>query len=277
MTIAEAQNFYEQDEKKYQVNSNDDFVYWLKSKIIRGYSNFIEIDGLQELIDNIVNWYEIKYPERELEALDGIRNIRFKDIKKLSDEMDTEQLLFRLPGKQVSLLDCGYRARGWGQRSVYKDGKEIGCKFSIFMQIKKKNVENEWEAPDFLLIADHMTGEVTSCLELEDYINIEENMNLEEILSSLSQNCSDKLDFIELKECIYNHNCDIELRNKILQLVALKLLYSKNTIPERGYERAKRFINEFNEYFGISLSTSEIDEIINRNYKNDRVLSKKRQ
>lgn len=67
-----------------------------------------------------------------------------------------------------------------------------------------------------------------------------------------------------MEKCIYDHNCDIELRERLLQLVALKLLYSKNTIPERGYERAKRFINEFNKKLGLTLSMKEIDEIIQK-------------
>lgn len=60
----------------------------------------------------------------------------------------------------------------------------------------------------------------------------------------------------------------MELRHRILQSVALKLLYSRNTIPERGYERAKRFINEFNKKLGLELSTEQIDEIIHRDYTN---------
>ena len=60
----------------------------------------------------------------------------------------------------------------------------------------------------------------------------------------------------------------MELRHRILQLVALKLLYSRNTIPERGYERAKRFINEFNKKLGLTLSAEQIDEIIHRDYTN---------
>ena len=62
----------------------------------------------------------------------------------------------------------------------------------------------------------------------------------------------------------------MELRHRILQLVALKLLYSRNTIPERGYERAKRFINEFNKKLGLTLSTEQIDEIIHRDYTNNK-------
>lgn len=67
---------------------------------------------------------------------------------------------------------------------------------------------------------------------------------------------------------MYDHNCDVELRNKVLQLVALKLLYSRRTIPERGYERAKRFINEFNKKMNLNISTEEIDNVISKDYTN---------
>ena len=58
--------------------------------------------------------------------------------------------------------------------------------------------------------------------------------------------------------------------------MALKLLYSETTIPERGYKRAKRFIDEFNKELNINLSTKEIDEIINRDYskKIEKIYSK---
>ena len=85
-------------------------------------------------------------------------------------------------------------------------------------------------------------------------------------LFSNSLNYSNDLDFTALEECIYNHNCDTELRNKILQLAALKLLYSRNTTPERGYERAKRLINEFNKKLKLHLTTDEIDELISGEY-----------
>ena len=113
-----------------------------------------------------------------------------------------------------------------------------------------------------------MTGEVSNNYELEEYLDSEENLNLDELLSIFKEKYTDELDFTELKESVYDHNCDMELRHRILQLVALKLLYSRNTIPERGYERSKRFINEFNKKLGLALSTEQIDEIIHRDYTN---------
>lgn len=272
MTIAQAERFYKQDIEDYEIEKNKDFLSWLKTLIRGGYHCFIKIEELQELIDNIVNWYEIKYPEKELEYFEGIRDMYFQDIRRISDVMDIRQLLFRLPHNQLCLMKCGYRAKGWGQYPIYENGKEIDLKVQIFMKINKKNKEecNPWhgETTYFLLHADYMTGEVLKDYNLEDYIDNEENISLDELLSVFNEKYSNELDFIELKESVYDHNCDMELRHRILQLVALKLLYSKNTIPERGYERAKRFINEFNKKLNLTLSTEEIDEVFNRDYTN---------
>lgn len=198
--------------------------------------------------------------------------MNFQDIRRISDVMDIRQLLFRLPHNQLCLMECGYRAKGWGQHPIYENGKKIGWKVQIFMSINRKNEEKSdlWlgKAPYFLLHADHMTGEVSKDYELEEYIDNDENINLDELLSIFNKKYIDELDFTELKESVYDHNCDMELRHRILQLVALKLLYSRNTIPERGYERAKRFINEFNKKLGLALSTEQVDEIIHRDYTN---------
>lgn len=198
--------------------------------------------------------------------------MNFQDIRRISDVMDIRQLLFRLSHNQLCLMECGYRAKGWRQHPIYENGKEVGWKAQIIININRKNEEEcnlrLGKASYFLLFADYMTGEVSKDYELEEYIDNEENISLDELLSIFNEKYNDKLNFTELKESVYDHNCDMELRHIILQLVALKLLYSRNTIPERGYERAKRFINEFNKKLGFTLSTEEIDEIIYRNYTN---------
>lgn len=272
MTVAQAERFYGQDTKEYEIEKNKDFLTWLKTSIKDGYHCFIKTEELQELIDSIVNWYEIKYPESELEYFEGTRHMDFQDIRRISDVMDIRQLLFRLPHNQLCLMECGYRAKGWGQHPIYENGKKNGWKAQIFMSINRKNEEESdsllGKAQYFLLHADHMTGEVSNDYELEEYLDSEENLNLDELLSIFKEKYTDELDFTELKESVYDHNCDMELRHRILQLVALKLLYSRNTIPERGYERAKRFINEFSKKLGLELSTEQIDEIIHRDYTN---------
>lgn len=267
MTIIQAEKFYEQDLKKYEVLKNKELLFWFKDSVKKGYHPFIDIEGLQELVDNITTWYEIKYPEREMEYYERIRHFDFEKIKPLSKLMDIKQLMYRLPCEQLYLLECDYRSTGQGFRNVYDDKNEIVAEKPIlFMSIYRKNIESSI-VPNFLLHADTESGKVEIDYNLKDYVNTD-NITLDELLNLFKEKYSEEFSFNELEKCVYDHNCDVELRNKVLQLVALKLLYSRRTIPERGYERSKRFINEFNKKMGLNISTEEIDNAINKDYTN---------
>lgn len=266
MTIAQAERFYEQDSKKYEVLKNKELLSWFKDSVKKGYHPFIDIEGLQKLVDDITNWYEIKYPEREMKFYEGIGYFDFENMKSLSKLMNIKQLMYRLPREQLYLLECDYRSTGQGFRNVYDDKNEIVAEKPIlFMSIYRKNIE--CIVPNFLLYADTESGKVEIDYNLKDYVNTD-NITLDELLNLFKEKYSEEFSFNELEKCVYNHNCDVELRNKVLQLVALKLLYSRRTIPERGYERAKRFINEFNKKMNLNISTEEIDNVISKDYTN---------
>lgn len=272
MTIAQAERFYKQDTKKYDISKNKELLTWLKKAIKKGYHSFIDVEYIQELIDNIVYWYEMKYPERELELSEGTIYRNFEDIENLSKVMDLKQLMYRLPHKQLCLMECNYRSKGGSIRYVYNDkGEKVGQKKILYIRIDRKGIEyNPFSCsklPDFLLHADPDSGKVDVDYNLKDYFSVDD-ITLDELLVLFKEKYTDELGFTELEECIYDHNCDVELRRIVLQLVALKLLYSNRTIPERGYKRATRFINEFNKKMGLNLTTEEIDEAINRDYTN---------
>ena len=59
MIIAQAERFYEQDSKKYEVLKNKELLSWFKDSVKNGYHPFIDIESLQGIVDNITNWYEI--------------------------------------------------------------------------------------------------------------------------------------------------------------------------------------------------------------------------
>ena len=127
----------------------------------------------------------------------------------------------------------------------------------LFISIKRKNSNN-----DFLILADPTNGNVKSTYItafLNDIVN-SDNINLDELLILFQEKHSDEFDFTDLKDSVFDHDCDIYLRDTTLQLTALKLLYSKNTTPENGYERAKRFINEFNKKLNLNLNTCKLDK-----------------
>lgn len=268
MTIAEANRFYEQDKKKYEIKKNTELNNWLEEISIEGYQQFIEVESLQELIDSLVKWYEIKYPENEMRFYEGIRYIGLEDVKPLSKYMDIKQLMFRLSLDQLALLECYYRSNGGYIREVRDDKKYvIGYEPCVAIPVRKKD-----NIFDFRIYAVASTGKILDSVYDEDFscngIDNLENLYTE----SFDEKYKFKYDFSKLELCIFEHSCDMELRRRILQLAALKMMYSENTIPERGYERAKRFINEFNKKLNLELTTEEIDEIMSRDYTIDPIL-----
>lgn len=276
MTIAQARKFYEQDQREYNLEENKEFLSWFKDKIKNDYYPFIEIEELQELINNITYWYEIKYPEREFEFDEGIKNLDFKSITPLSKSMNIYQLMYRLSDDQLCLINGEYRSNCGGIRNIYNGGsKAVDQKAVLYIVIKQIN--NNYNANGInnnLIICAYPNGEVIINDSLKKYVD-KERINLDELLSLFEEKYSHNLDFSVLKADVDDHNCDLELRKRILQLIALKLLYSQNTTPGRGYKRAKKFIDEFNKELNLNLSSEKIDNIINTNIEIEKSDSEK--
>ena len=74
------------------------------------------------------------------------------------------------------------------------------------------------------------------------------------------------IDYSELEECVQNHKNNIAIRNKVLELVMVNMLYSKNTHPKNGYIRAKRFMRMFNKEYGLDLNMEKLDRIMDVDY-----------
>ena len=269
-TKSELHKFYEQDKEKYEIKKNKKFLDWFDNILKNGYKSYTSLDEIQKTIDTIVNWYEIKYPnEWILEHSNG--------EAKVLNEMDTKQLLSRM---RKELIIPDYRSSGGGitHIKVNDEYKMVGTSFmpiNIIDEEMKKRELDKCLSTYFLLAIYSDTGKVCYGWYLERYFHNDENTTIEDVLSLFEEKYSDKFEYDELKECVYNHECDIELRNKMLQLTALKMLYSGNTNPSDGYKRAKHFIEEFNEELGLNLSTNEIDKLYNKEYPEDDEITKK--
>lgn len=276
MTIAQARKFYEQDQREYNLEENKEFLSCFKDKIKNDYYPFIEIEELQELINNITYWYEIKYPEREFEFDEGIKNLDFKSIAPLSKSMNIYQLMYRLSDDQLCLINGEYRSNCGGIRNIYNGGSKVVDQKAV-LYIVIKQINNNYNANGInnnLIICAYPNGEVIINDSLKKYVD-KERINLDELLSLFEEKYSHNLDFSVLKADVDDHNCDLELRKRILQLIALKLLYSQNTTPGRGYKRAKKFIDEFNKELNLNLSSEKIDNIINTNIEIEKSDSEK--
>ena len=127
--------------------------------------------------------------------------------------MDIKQLMYRLPTEQLDLMRCEYHADGGGFLETYNEQGER--KKIIFMQIDRKDITTTkfsmetMDFSDFLLYAFAETGQIKLDMELENYLE-DGAITLEELLMLFESKYKDELYFSSLKECIYNHNCDLK-------------------------------------------------------------------
>lgn len=269
MTKEELKNFYNNDLKKYDLKENTYFKVMFNRLLDEGYDLFIGLDEMQDLIDRLFTWYEIKYPEREFDFYDGkiVQDFAFK--KELSDLMDINQLFFRLTDNQIKFLKGNYRSKIEKEYPIYEEGKKIGVSKKVYFKINRNSNDKYYlKHKDFIISADAISGKVDSDYETLKYID-NDDITLNDLFQVFSENYADCLDFQELEKALKNNYVDNYLRDDILNFVALRLLYSKKTVPERGYKRAIRFMDEFNKRLGLNLSYDEIDELLNNSYKED--------
>ena len=259
MTVEEEKNFYLSDTKEYEIANNKDFLSWLRNSIKDGYNFYDDLDTLQRLIDNIVSWYEFKCSNRSLSGEGSVDTWVLQDIEPLNNMMNIKQLLFSLPYNQLRIMECPYQGR------AYTLSRDSNTKYDTYVSIGRKKVEKH-TLPYFLLGANPITGEVVTDFEIKEFLADKKSISVEELLDIFQRKYSNQLDFSELKEMIYNHDCDVELRHRLLELASLKMLYSRNTVPHLGYERSQIFIKEFNEELGLTLTTAKIEEIMKRDY-----------
>lgn len=249
---------------------NMELIKWFKTAMQKGYTPCISVHGICELIDSIVRWYELKYPYRDIQKLEGTTYLDFADIPSITDALDVRQLLYRLPDEQAELLLARYHSSNGGfvKNIIDEHNSTIGYQQMIGVLIKRKHYHETFECghlegPEFYIMIDANNGQIENFIGSEDYVA--KGTKIEELLSIFMKECVNDLNFEQLKQVLFNHQCDIELRKRILDFVALKLLYSRE-MCFANCVRTKHFIDDFNAYFNIKLNSKEIDDIMEANY-----------
>lgn len=260
MTIKEMNLFYDKDKKEYIVSKNREFLKWLKQKEKNNYHPFISTEEIQELIDKLSIWYELKYPDKGYEYYHQEDYDNFNKVYSLTKEMTFDRLLDRLTEEETSLLSCSYRSSGQSNHLIKdKDNNVVAVESYIYIVLSKGNKDEIIEANN--------AGEVKMNNNVKKLTSLS-RLTLDELYKIIKNKKNQNIDYHELSETIYDNLTDIELRSKVLNMTSLKILFSKRTNPEYNYQRAKAFENEFNSSIpNLNLKTN-VDDCVREIYEN---------
>lgn len=223
MTIKEAEEFYKNDTKDYRLKENPKFISWFR-KTYKNVHPYLNIDEVQKLVDKVINWYEIKFPNRFLETFNGVINSQFENIENIEKHLTLEQLKYRLHHGELQTLNCYYRSGCGGGDSILIDVTINNTNVNIFAS------QEGTVRPNYIL--EYIVSEIDKPMTLEQLYNTLVGLNLK------------NSDLSNLKRCIDIHDKDMNLKKIILGAIVKGMIFSRETSPEFGLKRAKTFIDD---------------------------------
>lgn len=238
--------------KEYDLAKNEKIKAWLELKEKKGYIPDITTEELQDLIDKIVFWYELKYPDFILDdsylACNNPPDPEMKEqVEALSEQMTFEQLLNRLTYNQYCFLTDIIRS----------------CDLQYYVKVNKNDNDNKtmdgyihsYYNMDFIeaiytdkVLEQILGGKLEISYSYRNLIgkwqiNLDDSRELMEIVLLLRERI--KLLCFDLKSAN-------DYRKKILDLAALKLAAdSRNKYV--AWKRSQLFIEDIEKNLHISI------------------------
>jgi len=245
MLGSEWEEYKQNDEQKYIILNNKEILDFIEQKEKEGIHFVLNVDKMQSLIDKIALFFEFKYPETLLIDIlysrqKGTESIRSQCLE-ISKSLDIEQLKYQLHHDYILFLEYPY----WHNVSIRKDKKELWELSKITVRINDDGIVEQLDLEK---------------LKENNWLkNIEGINTASDLLGRLIENTIN-VDYSNLDKMLKERKANLQLRNMILKLIPLKILYS--SLPQYGYPRAKSFIRMFNQEYGLNMDSKEIEDII---------------
>lgn len=252
MTGIEIENFYNADSKEYVLSMNEEFKNLLKVLEEKdNYTPIISVLEMQDLMSRIVSFYEFKYPDNmfyQLRCIDSFDKV----IADVAKKLDFYQLKYRISHDQCQFLDCNY-----GQCLTIKKNKAKLWEPSMtFLNVNSDGTFDKFDLNR--LVEDGFVDSVN------------EDTTIDELYGKLFAS-SKELEYDSITEAVVRHKDSIIVRNEILKLIPLNMIYSDSSLPEYGIVRAKSFIRSFNKEYELDLNLDKVLEIMDKDYSNQKV------
>ena len=242
----------EKDNKEYNLAENEKIKAWLELKEKMGYIPEITMEELQDLMDKLVFWYELKYPNFMLDdsylACNNPPNPKMKkQVETLSEHMTFDQLMNRLTYNQYCFLTDIIQS----------------CDLQYYVKVNKDDNDNKT-----------MDGYIHSYYNMDSIEAISTDNVLDQILGGKLEisysyrnligkwqiNLDDSWELMEIdlllreriKLLCFDLRSANDYRKKILDLTALKLAAdSRNKYV--AWKRSQLFIEDIEKNLHISI------------------------
>ena len=173
--------------KRYELLKRKELLGYLKVQNLKGYVSYLDVNEINNLINKVSAWYDLKYPNYELAKLD-INNFKLEDMNILSQYMNSDELFKRLSFLENTFLMGEYRYKKAG--SIKRSNNKIDNLVDvIWIEVPRKSLDPKcsmWLKPlDLKLLVDVKSGMVLNIGELDEYIYNVHSLKLDDLLKAL--------------------------------------------------------------------------------------------
>lgn len=242
MTGKELESFYLQDKKDYILEENQEFLSVYNE--YKKKNNDFDLKCMTKLMKKIKMFYEFKIPNVLFGNSIKRDTIEYKNMLEISRLMDMKQFILRLHHDEKEFLQCDYSNYDYVRLEKHLN-------YSTFPYLGKQthyiNLNNGFSNPaDVALLNENVPSR---------------QLSIEELYTCLST--ASDIDISELKGLLDFHKYNLILRKKLVELTALQILFSENTLPIYGFYRANEMIKDFNQTYQLNINPSFLEDIIN--------------
>lgn len=242
-----------------------------KDKIF-GNLGILNDDEVMELAEKLIAWYNIKFPDNDLEVEDGNVFVIQHDFRiNNSQMMDISELFNRLTFIEKEALKCDYKTcfNSSITNFFYKKLKNINSDSMVVIVLRiDKSFSFKGNKFDSCVVVSDNKGKILYSfgdVSLSQLIGLKYNgKSLEQLLDVIKNIDNCNIDYSLLSDCVMNKKNDIVVRGKIVDYVALHLVYQAKDY-QYGYFRACEFLNDFNKCYSLEIDDKYLDKLLDSN------------
>lgn len=213
-------------------------------------------------IDIVWSWYNVKYPDSDLKAKNGIvTHVVHDNIGNNSEIMTLSKLCERISYEIRESLKCHY-INNWHIEDEEKDNNYV---YIPIFTVKK--VLMATEVDKMCIIISDSTGKVIDFLG-DNLLPIDisercKDLYLKELLNLFKKQENENfVNIEELEQTIFKREIDIIIRNNIFKEICLQMFRHSNNNLEFGKFRAIQFLKDFGCLYNVYLNQSYLDDIL---------------
>ena len=232
----------------------------------------LDCDEVWALVEKLIAWYTIKFPDSDLNIDEEKVSVVNHDFRVNNCEiMNINELFNRVSVEEKQALRCEYRSnfnRYFSKNDLIKISKNVNLESRIIIFLDgNNNFSFRGNNQKFCVIVADKMGKIQysyGSVSLSELVRVKyKGMSLESLLDIMREANFNDIDYEPLVNCVNNRKNDIVTRKKIINYVALSLVYQASDY-QYGYFRASQFLSDFDNYYSLNLCDDYLKKLIDK-------------